>query len=222
MYTSCAQNRELIPADMVLIASSAPTGLAFVMTANLDGETNLKVKEVNKDLRTVPDADRVEGADVVCDLPNNNLEHFEGTYALSNGHKIPLTSRNLLLRGCMLRNTEWALGAVVYTGRETKIQMNAVEAAAKTGSIKRFVDRMTVLVFLLQLFCCLIGAIVGSIYVTMPQGKGWYLYPAGTKPQHFALQGLQMFFSYTLIFTNFVPISLLGQFTGISLESMQN
>lgn len=35
----------------------------------------------------------------------------------------PLSSQQLLLRGCKLRNTEWALGLVVYTGKETKIQM---------------------------------------------------------------------------------------------------
>jgi len=150
---------------------------------------------VNKDLRPIPDHDRVDGAEVVCDLPNNNLEHFEGTYTLSNGAKVPLTARNLLLRGCMLRNTDWVLGAVVYTGKESKIQMNAVEAAQKVGSIARFTNRQTVAVFCLQLFCCLIGGIVGSIYVALPEGtrRAWYLWRDAKAP-NFASSGVLMFF----------------------------
>ena len=33
-----------IPADLILIASSEEDGLAFVETSNIDGETNLKLK----------------------------------------------------------------------------------------------------------------------------------------------------------------------------------
>ena len=33
----------------------------------------------------------------------------------------PLGPHQLLLRGSMLRNTKWILGAVVYTGAETKV-----------------------------------------------------------------------------------------------------
>jgi P-type E1-E2 ATPase len=39
------KNRELIPADLVVLASSEGQNCS-VMTANLDGETNLKIREV--------------------------------------------------------------------------------------------------------------------------------------------------------------------------------
>ena len=38
------------PADMVLLNSSEPEGTFYVETKNLDGETNLKLKSVAKDL----------------------------------------------------------------------------------------------------------------------------------------------------------------------------
>ena len=36
-----------------------------------------------------------------------------------------ITINNLLLRGCTLRNTKWAIGIVVFTGDDTKIMLNA-------------------------------------------------------------------------------------------------
>lgn len=36
---------EVIPADIVLISSSEPAGVAYIETSNLDGETNLKIRQ---------------------------------------------------------------------------------------------------------------------------------------------------------------------------------
>eukprot|EP00945_MAST-04E_sp_MAST-4E-sp1_P004843 g4843.t1 len=43
------QNRDLVPADMAMISSSVENGLLYSMTANLDGETNLKLRKVNEE-----------------------------------------------------------------------------------------------------------------------------------------------------------------------------
>jgi magnesium-transporting ATPase (P-type) len=37
-------NNSEIPADMVLLTTSASTGTAYVETSNIDGETNLKIR----------------------------------------------------------------------------------------------------------------------------------------------------------------------------------
>jgi len=41
-------NNEVIPADILLLRSSDPHGLCYIDTCNLDGETNLKQREVAK------------------------------------------------------------------------------------------------------------------------------------------------------------------------------
>ena len=40
----------------------------------------------------------------------------------------------MLLRGCMLKNSNYVLGLVVYTGRESRIQMNAAKTPNKVGA----------------------------------------------------------------------------------------
>lgn len=39
-------NNELVPADLLLLRSSDPQGVAYIDTCNLDGETNLKERQV--------------------------------------------------------------------------------------------------------------------------------------------------------------------------------
>ena len=40
------ENKEPFPADLVLLTSSEDQGMAYIETSNLDGETNLKVRNV--------------------------------------------------------------------------------------------------------------------------------------------------------------------------------
>lgn len=43
---------QIVPADIVLLHSSGQNGQCFVETKSLDGETNLKIKSVSRDLVT--------------------------------------------------------------------------------------------------------------------------------------------------------------------------
>lgn len=53
--------------------------------------------------------------DITCELPNAAIYKFEGTYKHpSLGKPISLSAENLLLRGCKLRNTEYAYGITIF------------------------------------------------------------------------------------------------------------
>ena len=47
--------------------------------------------------------------------------------------QVPVTMNEMLLRGCTLRNTGHILGLVVYTGDDSRIQMNAAKTSNKVG-----------------------------------------------------------------------------------------
>ncbi len=74
-----------------------------------------------------------------CELPNPRLYSFEGAVVLSNSpddaaHQLPLTADSLLLRGCTLRKTDWAVGVVVYTGNDSRIMRNKTPSPRKVGA----------------------------------------------------------------------------------------
>ena len=70
------------------------------------------------------------------EMPNNRIYKFDGNFELPSTDndaekKIPLSNENVALRGMSLRNTEYVKGVVVYTGHDSKIQMNSAGATYK-------------------------------------------------------------------------------------------
>lgn len=49
---------------------------------------------------------------------------FHGAVVHPNGGRVPVTIDNLLLRECLLKNTDFIEGIVVYAGHETKAMLN--------------------------------------------------------------------------------------------------
>ena len=69
---------EQIPADILILQSSLDTGMCFVDTMNLDGETNLKEKMIPTGLKGF-DKDKLmlSSGNIICNLPDENLEKWE-------------------------------------------------------------------------------------------------------------------------------------------------
>jgi phospholipid-transporting ATPase len=162
------KRNEYFPADMLILSSSEAKGVCYIETKNLDGETNLKHKYAHKDLlKEMPtNLKKLASLELVMryEKPNPYLYQFTGSIQ-KGSTKIPLDSQHFVLRGCSLRNTDWIIGLVGYSGHHTKIMLNSVKARAKISRVEATMNRCILSVFIVQIFICILSA---GIYV------GWY------------------------------------------------
>ena len=83
----------------------------------------------------------MSAASLNVEEPNNRIYKFDGYYQLSDKKLVPLCNDNVALRGMSLRNTECVVGVVVYTGHDSKIQMNSAGAVYKTSHVSRTTNK---------------------------------------------------------------------------------
>ncbi len=82
----------------------------------------------------------LSGESLLCEMPNADLYRFEGTYVLENKEtkQISVGIENLLLRGSVLRNTQYIFGVVVYAGHDTKVLLNSSIPRLKKSKVCLF------------------------------------------------------------------------------------
>ncbi|KAL3807091.1 hypothetical protein ACHAXA_002117 [Cyclostephanos tholiformis] len=273
------RNREMIPADLILLASANEGGNAYIETSSIDGETNLKLRNsphipvnygepasdysnsslfngklvdeneqtdseshraeslkqavqrvVNMSLLGHPDgvsalanpANADEGqifernasskrkglrflfgngaqdedtcrrsipnlggsttyiATLTSEPPNTHVNNYSGKLTFppnSEGARsvhAPLNVENILLRGAVLRNTEWVIGLACFTGADTKLVMNSVATPSKFSQMDVLINRTVFLVVFIMILCvCSLGAI--AVYVNQKSfHQLWY------------------------------------------------
>ncbi|XP_004467267.2 phospholipid-transporting ATPase VB isoform X2 [Dasypus novemcinctus] len=202
---------EIIPADILLLFSSDPSGICHLETANLDGETNLKQRRVVKGFSKQETQFDPEGFHntIVCEKPNNNLNKFKGYMEHPDQTRTGFGSESLLLRGCTIRNTEVAVGIVIYTGHETKAMLNNSGPRYKRSKIERRMNTDVFFCIGLLFLMCLIGAIGNSLWngnfeehppFDVPDAMGGFL--------PLALGGFYMFLTMIILLQVMIPISL--------------
>ncbi|NXD80536.1 AT10A ATPase, partial [Halcyon senegalensis] len=204
---------EIIPADILLLSSSDPDGLCHIETANLDGETNLKQRQVvRRFLELDSEFDPLKFTSIIeCENPNNDLSRFRGYIVHKSGKKDGLFKENLLLRGCTIRNTEEVAGIVIYAGHETKALLNNNGPRYKRSKLERQMNADVLWCVLILLTMCLFSAIGHGLWVwqygekkkpifDVPGPDGKYLSPV--------LASVYLFLTAIIVFQVMIPISL--------------
>ncbi|KAG8926721.1 hypothetical protein FRC02_008713 [Tulasnella sp. 418] len=219
------QSDDFIPADLILLASSEPEGLCYIETSNLDGETNLKIKQANTQTAklTAPHLVAQLNGYMRSEQPNNSLYTYEGTMVLNtNGteRSIPMSPDQILLRGAQLRNTPWAYGLVVFTGHETKLMRNATATPIKRTAVERQVNVQIVFLFILLIVLSLASTIGSSIRTWFFSANQWYLL-LKENPTNKARQFVEDILTFVILYNNLIPISLIVTMEVVKFQQAQ-
>uniref|UniRef100_A0A7M4FWM3 Phospholipid-transporting ATPase n=1 Tax=Crocodylus porosus TaxID=8502 RepID=A0A7M4FWM3_CROPO len=201
------KGKEYIPADTVLLSSSEPQAMCYIETSNLDGETNLKIRQglpLTSDIKDIDSLMQLSGR-IECESPNRHLYDFVGNIRLDGHGTVPLGSDQILLRGAQLRNTQWVHGIVVYTGHDTKLMQNSTSPPLKLSNVERITNIQILILFCILLAMSLICSIGSAVWNRRHAERDWYISLNYGGANNFGLN----FLTFIILFNNLIPISLL-------------
>jgi len=183
-------NHEHIPADVILLAAyepdpQVPRGACHVETKGLDGETNLKGKNVPSQIANLVGTsfeqqmealDRDIKGHVDCETPNPSTNKFTGTLHVEGNEAIPIGIGNVLLRGSSLRNADYVIGLVVNTGSDTKVMQGARKPPLKQSTMDASINKMMAIVAVILLtMCVFLSAASFSWDEGLGEDQHWYI-----------------------------------------------
>uniref|UniRef100_A0A7N8WXR7 Phospholipid-transporting ATPase n=1 Tax=Mastacembelus armatus TaxID=205130 RepID=A0A7N8WXR7_9TELE len=187
---------------------SEPQAMCYTETSNLDGETNLKIRQglsLTAGVQTLEDLMALSGC-LECEGPNRHLYDFTGTLRLENQNPVPLGPDQVLLRGAQIRNTQWVVGIVVYTGHDSKLMQNSTKAPLKRSNVERVTNMQILVLFGILLVMALVSSVGAAIWNREHTDDAcWYLSRAGDISTNFAYNLL----TFIILYNNLIPISLL-------------
>ena len=219
---------KIIPADMILIDSGFGEGTCYVETSSLDGEKTLKLRVSNKHTNGFISSDiksnrGIEkfiqpgkydfGGSIKINAPNADLNYINGIGHISfkKNEKIidqyiNLSTNEFILKGSILRNTNWIIGIVVYTGMYNKIILNSKKPSIKMSKVEKTLNYFLLFVFVFLIICCIICAIYHRIdYIYHKKFYNNFILISGT----IGLESFIVFFTYFLLLNTLIPISLI-------------
>ena len=217
-----------IPADMILIDTGFEEGICYVETSSLDGEKTLKLKVANKYTQGFisNDMNKNKGIEkliqpgnytfdgyIKINAPNIDLNYVNGTFhALFQKEgcfieeDINISTNEFLLKGSILKNTNWIIGIVVYTGMNNKIILNSKKPRLKMSKVEKTLNYYLLFIFLFLIICCIECSL--SHHFEYTKHKKFYdnFIFISNNPN---TESFIVFFTYFLLLNTMIPISLI-------------
>uniref|UniRef100_A0AAY4DFK1 Phospholipid-transporting ATPase n=1 Tax=Denticeps clupeoides TaxID=299321 RepID=A0AAY4DFK1_9TELE len=199
--------RQRVKNSFFFFPPSEPQGMCYIETSNLDGETNLKIRQglqITSEMKDIDSLMRLSGR-MECESPNRHLYEFVGNIRLDGHSTVPLGPDQILLRGAQLRNTQWVHGVVVYTGHDTKLMQNSTRPPLKLSNVERITNFQILVLFGCLLAISLVCSVGQTIWKYQYGNDAWYMDLNYGGAANFGLN----FLTFIILFNNLIPISLL-------------
>ncbi|SCV69075.1 BQ2448_2095 [Microbotryum intermedium] len=215
-----AADRAFRVTDLVICATSEEENVCYVETQNLDGETNLKSRHAVPELTQLRTSTLIETQAkfiINAEAADVNMFNYNAAVVIQDGRlgkdgkplRCPVNLNTVLLRGTVVRNTDWVIGVVVMSGRDTKIVLNSGGTPSKRSKVERLMNPMVFINLALLAAMCTMCAIVDHFLekAQYPEGAYW-LYGANRSDDNPNVNAIITFANAMIAFQNIVPISL--------------
>ena len=186
---------ERVPADMVLLyTTEVEDANIFIRTDQLDGETDWKLRKsigyTQQFFQQDMQLRSLKSSFIIAEPPSALIYNFKGKFTKEEGSDSQdderLTLEHTLWANTVLASTGYAIGLIVYTGKETRSQMNSKSPISKVGLIDLEINFLSKVLFLLMI-------VISAIIVILNGFHGsWYIF----------------FFRFILLLSSIIPISL--------------
>ncbi|KAI9318829.1 hypothetical protein BX666DRAFT_2026132 [Dichotomocladium elegans] len=174
-----------------------------------DSDSNPEPKNVLS-----PEQSSSLNAEDIEEIDGDNDDDNDDDSEVSHEKTEAITSSSVLLRGCVVRNTDWVIGIVLFTGIETKIMLNSGKTPSKRSKMEKATNPHVIANFVLLFILCVICSIAASIIYSSHTSSDFF----ETKDAESAtLEGFIMFWQVfsvrstrttLVIYQNIIPISL--------------
>lgn len=201
---------ESVPADILILRTSDEQGLCYVETSNLDGESNLKQRQVVRGFAAKQQNFQPFHftSTIECDAPNNQIYRFNGFIVEKSGERIAITKDNLLLRDCILKNTDFVDGIVVYAGHETKAMLNNGGPRYKRSKLERNMNRDVIWCVVILLLLCTMGSIGYGLWLASFNNVVTVPYLQHITEMSPSYDGFKVFWTFIILYQVMIPLSL--------------
>ncbi|KAF6198978.1 hypothetical protein GE061_007001 [Apolygus lucorum] len=202
-------NNEVVPADVLLLRTSDDHGTCYLDTCNLDGESNLKLRNVPQGFVDKQHSWRPSDFHSILEVdpPTTKLYQFHGAIVDQDGGRIPVSTEHLLLRDSVIKNTDFAEGIVVYAGHETKAMLNNSGPRYKRSTLEKMMNRDVVWCVVMLVFLCTLGSIGSKLWLDPYQTIHGVPFITNTASND-NFEAFLNFWTFIIILQTMIPLSL--------------